>query len=160
MNRPVGWTIEEDATLKRMADGGASAGDIGIALNKSRNAVCGRAWRLGLTLHGAKKPGGKVRLRKAQPRPVGVKKIKLAPRVQPTALPLAEALPMTVEAPLPVNAVSWADLRDDCCKWPVGSMFCGAKAMPRKPYCPQHTYESRQTVSPPRGARKPTPRYW
>lgn len=165
----LGWTAEDDAKLKQLATEGASAGEIGERMGRSRNSICGRAWRLGVTLRGAKKPGGKTRLRKDRPNRQYVQKVKLTPRVQPAPqvaapqpLPLAEALPVATLAPLPASAVSWDNLQDGCCKWPVGSMFCGAVAMPRKPYCPQHTYESKQALAPPREARRPVPRarYW
>jgi GcrA cell cycle regulator len=39
------WTAEEDATLVRRIGEGASATQIGIELNRSRNAVCGRVHR-------------------------------------------------------------------------------------------------------------------
>jgi hypothetical protein len=39
------WTAEEDGTLVRRIGEGASATQIGIELNRSRNAVCGRVHR-------------------------------------------------------------------------------------------------------------------
>lgn len=40
-----GWTAEEDAILVRRIGEGASATQIGLELNRSRNAVCGRIHR-------------------------------------------------------------------------------------------------------------------
>lgn len=157
------WTEEDDAALKRLAAEGASAREIGDALGRGRNSICGRAWRLGITLSGMKKPGGKPR--KVRPR---VPKLKLVPRVQlqqtqqpRVVLPLAEALPVEA-AFIPPSPVTWEGLHEGCCKWPVGDLFCGEAAMPRKPYCERHAGMGTQALSRPREVRRPVSRqrYW
>lgn len=50
------WTAEEDATLVRMLEKGASATQVGIELGRSRNAVCGRIHRKNLQpIHNVKR---------------------------------------------------------------------------------------------------------
>lgn len=44
------WTDEQQATLERMAQDGATAKEIGVILGFSRSAVCGRAGRTGVSL--------------------------------------------------------------------------------------------------------------
>lgn len=63
MNKPT-WTKEEDALLTKLwGDGKLSAPEIGRKVGRNKNAVIGRAHRLGL---GRKKSGGSKPGRKAK----------------------------------------------------------------------------------------------
>lgn len=46
------WTEEEDRILADMAREGASGSEVGLRLGRSRNAIMGRAHRLGIRFHG------------------------------------------------------------------------------------------------------------
>jgi hypothetical protein len=163
MSKANGWAMEDDAMLRSMAANGASAADIGERLGRSRNSVCGRAWRLGVALRGVLKSGGKERLvGKKRPRP-RVAKVRLAPRVAQPVVEEAAVTPPTKLVTVPADAVSWDALKDGCCKWPIEGMFCGAVAMPRKSYCPQHTYQSKAApavVPTMPKQRRAVGRYW
>ncbi len=95
------------AELARLWEQGLSTGDIGRQLGVSKNAVVGKAHRLGLT-------GRPSPIKRTSPKP---KKEKQA---------------------------SLVDLGPSCCRWPIGDPrdagfhFCGKKAIPGKPYCPEH----------------------
>lgn len=134
------WGNEDDANLRKLARSGLSAGQIAVKLERTRNAVCGRAWRLNIHLHGTSEGKPRVQKVKLKPRVMAVKRF-----VAPSA-PLVDP-PTNVEA-RESNPVSLLDLQDGMCKWPVGDFFCGAVALPRRPYCMQHTYVSHHTEQP------------
>lgn len=137
------WAQEDDDRLTSMAASGASGADIAKALQRSRNAVLGRGWRLGISFSGERKPGGKTRqLAVNGVRKPRVAKRQLFPRVVYTEPVSVQAVPPANDSTAP--PVTLYDLEEGMCKWPVGTMFCGCKAMPRKPYCPQHQYTSKQ----------------
>ena len=83
----MSWTDERIATLTKMWEGGATASQIADELGGvSRNAVIGKAHRLGL---------------KARPSPVKANEPKPAApvRKEPEARPAAKAAPSTRPAP-------------------------------------------------------------
>ena len=87
----MAWTDERIATLKKMWEGGSTASQIADELGGvSRNAVIGKAHRLGL---------------KSRPSPVkAAKKKKAAPKPKPAAKPVAKkAAPRPVPAPAPAK---------------------------------------------------------
>lgn len=49
MTMPTKWTAERDAELRRLLAAGRSGSQVGEALGVSRNAIIGRATRLGIT---------------------------------------------------------------------------------------------------------------
>jgi GcrA cell cycle regulator len=140
------WGEKEDGALRAGVLGGKSAKDVADEMGISRNAVLGRAWRLGLNFSGERKPRGKTRqLAVNGVRRPRVPKVKLAPRVPtPAAVAALETFTAPPEPQQPVG-VTLMDLEEGMCKWPVGDLFCGCKAMRGKPYCPQHTYLSKLT---------------
>ena len=121
------WTTEHIAALRSSWAIGLSSAQIAKALGVTRNAVIGKAWRLGLAdrrvMRKARKPRPEHR-RVAKPRP--------AP------------------APAPCKSVCRPlfDLADDQCRWVVDTeefLFCGAPiAGERRPYCARHMQESRR----------------
>ena len=54
--RPVAWTSESDAALRRMWSEGSTGGDIARTIGTTRNAVMGRIHRLGLSGQGGSVP--------------------------------------------------------------------------------------------------------
>ncbi len=87
----MSWTEERTATLKRMWESGATATEIAKELGDvSRNAVIGKAHRLGL---------------KARPSPVkAAEKKKAAPKAKPAPKKKAEPAPAPAAAPAPAPA--------------------------------------------------------
>jgi GcrA cell cycle regulator len=156
------WNDETIVRLRTLWNEGLSTAEIGRRIGVSKNAVVGKAHRLGLP---------------ARPSPIrrdasGV----TAPRVQmprrvvgPTLPPLAASLPVADDvrqdvplptrpaaaasvgvsapaaaAPAPVRAVPPRSSRFAACCWPLGEpgtksfRFCDAEALSGKPYCADH----------------------
>ncbi len=111
------WSHEMDATLTVLAGEGLSGGAIACALGMTRNAIIGRARRMGITLHGRPAVGGW----KTRPRP-----LPSAPRPKPAPKAVAPVAPVSV-APEPLLKPLW-ELEPTDCKWPYGEenyRFCG-----------------------------------
>ena len=166
----MSWTDERIDQLKQLWEKGLTASQIAdkLAGGISRNAVIGKAHRLGL---------------KARPSPVksgeGVLVIETSVEVRPAAAaaaPVAEApRPKTVAArPAAAPATSSSgktsllDLSDKICKWPIGHPgepdfhFCGKPAQATFPYCGEHCAVAYQAQLPRRdrpggGGRPPFP---
>ena len=121
------WTEERLEKLKSLWDKGLSISQIGEALGVSRNAIAGKAHRMGLP---------------KRPSP-----ISKATAEKETPAPVAEPerdLPLRLE----LRKLEWS--RSKCC-WPSGDpkhngfSFCGAQIVPGKPYCLEHCQEAYTT---------------
>lgn len=110
------WNDERIEELKALWAEGLTTGEIGKRLGVSKNAVVGKAHRLGL-----------------QGRPSPIKRDR-QPR-QATA-----AAKKGVDA----KVRSVVDLSVHTCRWPIGDPrepgfhFCGEPSIPNKPYCAKH----------------------
>lgn len=108
------WTLERVAELERLWATGATTAEIGRKLNVSKNAVVGKTHRLGL-------PG--------RPSPI---KRGVAKPAKAVSLPPQPQRPTVVKYHGPP------------CQWPFGDPgtedfhFCGAPAIPERPYCDEH----------------------
>lgn len=161
------WSDVDIYTLRKMAADRHSASEIATAIGGglTRNAVIGKAHRLGISLSGVSgKPGpratrgvpspqgGSASRRNASPRgptaPREPKKVEAAAPVAEThAMRLArvEELRIGFEAIAAPDrpAVPLLDLKFGQCRYPLGDPrhedfgFCGAHAG-LKPYCPTH----------------------
>ena len=104
----MSWTEERTATLKRMWEGGSTATEIAKELGEvSRNAVIGKAHRLGLKSRPSpvKSAEKKAPASKAKPAP----KKKAAPAPTPAAAPKPAA--PKCPASLPRGSCTSADVR-------------------------------------------------
>jgi len=141
----VAWTKERVELLKRLHADGLSfsqiAGELG---NVTRNAVIGKARRLGLELRGHRPRGPDTKPRK-QSRVVstitGTWITKATPRPAPAVAPAPE--PFVV--PLSLNPVTlWERNDPQQCQWLVGEgLYCGdpridQRARSRCLYCKGH----------------------
>lgn len=108
------WNDERIELLKSLWAEGLTTGEIGKRLGVSKNAVVGKAHRLGL---------------KGRPSPIkrsGKAAKAEAPPKQPDPVP------------------SLVDLAAHTCRWPIGDPreagfhFCGKPALTGKPYCGEH----------------------
>ena len=134
------WTNERVAELMRLWEAGRSASEIGRLLGVSKNSVVGKAHRMKL---------------KARPSPIKrgaspqVRRVPVAPLAKPVvpapAAPKVEAPQAAAPAPAPRPARSVARAgKGPNCLWPIGDPgdqdfhFCGAPAVPGKPYCDEH----------------------
>ncbi len=122
------WSPEEDKKFRAMWLEGKSASQISRALSgRTRNAVLGRVFRLGLPQRvspiGAPRPKAVVAAARAKPQP--------APVVEP-------------EDPGPMKPpITTIELRDHHCKWPYDARgddyhYCGQPPKDDRPFCPYH----------------------
>jgi GcrA cell cycle regulator len=153
------WTAEAVEDLKKLALQGKSASHISAALGVgSRNAVIGKASRIGIKLSGG---GGASGRGKGPPRAA---RLQLAPAN--TTRPSAEAQPSGAAAArdlqLPPNdggvagksfavveigemrRLQFEDIRDSACRWPLGDprsgdfAYCGLTPVGGQSYCAGH----------------------
>lgn len=141
------WTAEQDETLANLLKAGDTARKIGLVVGKSRNAVIGRAHRLGLHF---KNPVGFQRKktvakdptrtsgRVSQPAHGFFRAVKLVrPRMGPMPAPV-----IPDHEPEP-RMVALMDLRAGDCRYPLGDPrdaafgFCGHPTESSS-YCPFH----------------------
>ena len=144
----MGWTDEQVEELKRLWDKGLTTGEIGKALGVSKNAVVGKAHRLGLN---------------SRPSPIRRgdedKAISTEALTQSTPSDKKKAIKGTAAkktAEKEKNKLFTVnDLTSSSCRWPIGDPkdedfhFCGKEALPDKPYCAEHAaiaYVSAKTL--------------
>ena len=141
----MGWTDEQVEELKQLWEKGLTTGEIGKALGVSKNAVVGKAHRLGL--NGRPSP---IRRNEEE---------ETAPAEEKESVP---EKPKSKSATAPKNAVKEKaklftvnDLTAHSCRWPIGDPkdedfhFCGKETLPDKPYCAEHAaiaYVSAKTL--------------
>ena len=132
------WTEERVAELMRLWEAGRSASEIGRLLGVSKNSVVGKAHRMKLKARPSPiKRGGSPSVRRTPVAPIA----KPAVQVQPAPKPV-EARP-AAQAPVR-RPVARANGKGPNCLWPIGDPgdqdfhFCGAPAVPGKPYCDEH----------------------
>ena len=120
------WTDERLEELKKLWAQGLSISQIGEALGVSRNAIAGKAHRMGLP---------------KRPSPISKPKAE-KPKVEPVVE--EQDLPLRLE----LRQLVWS--RSKCC-WPTGDpkkngfKFCGDTVVPGKPYCLPHCKEAYTT---------------
>ena len=116
----MSWTDERIATLKKMWEGGSTASQIADELGGvSRNAVIGKAHRLGL---------------KSRPSPVkAAEKKKPAPKPKPAAKPaVKKAAPRPVASPAPTPAPAPAPAQASAQPAPRPDAAIPSQPMPNK----------------------------
>ena len=116
------WDEKQLEKLKKLWDEGLPITKIGLELGVSRNAIAGKAHRLGLPKRNSpiSKSGDP---RKNQ---------------DVSNLETSKELPLKIS----LREVEWS--RNRCC-WPIGDpklpgfSFCGTSIMPGRPYCEEHS---------------------
>lgn len=130
------WPVEHDVVLTRLRAEGYSSSQIATELWRefrttySRNAVIGRASRLGLV---CRKPAAAPRMPPAprKPRDKIVSRVSLPPQ-EPATLRCVEIDP---------RHLSLIELESNDCRWPYGDgpfTFCGHPKFQDGPYCGAH----------------------
>jgi GcrA cell cycle regulator len=134
------WTTERIALLKNGIDAGLSCGQIAREIGVSRNAVIGKANRLGLSRFkgaAARQLEQAGTRRNAHPRIV----------TQHWILRALWAKPQFACVDVPndsANRCTLFELQQWHCRWPLGDPtsenfgFCGNKLVDGLPYCPAH----------------------
>lgn len=157
------WTAERVEKLKQLWKEGLSGARIAAAIGcDSRSAVIGKVHRLGLSgrITTSRKAMSE---RQSQNRRVQNR----ATRVQ-TVAALLQSAPLPIPPASDVATVSFADLEDHHCRWPVGDPrqagfgFCGCPKVSGLPYCEGHAKRAFQAPDPHRPnhnvAERRTPR--
>jgi len=143
----MSWTPERISDLEKLWAEGHSTAEIGRRMGVSKNAVVGKAHRLGLPSRQSP-----IDAKRRAPR-------KPATRAKPAARRVAA--PAEPKAPAPAAAAPAAPPRKKpvrkhsgpSCQWPFGDPrlpgfhFCGAPAEPGKPYCDEHCAMAYNRVS-------------
>ena len=139
----MAWTEERVEKLKELWDKGLSASQIAkeLAEGVTRNAVIGKAHRMGLA---------------SRPSPVKAKKAATAEK-KPAPKPAVRKRKAS-------DKVTLLDLTERMCKWPIGHPneegfhFCGKRSAPSFPYCAEHCAEAYQTPQPKKRSNRSTNR--
>jgi GcrA cell cycle regulator len=149
------WTTERVALLKNGIAAGLSCAQIAREIGVSRNAVIGKANRLGLSrvksataavLRDARYAGssGRGRTQRAGV-PNGARTRHAASQRTLRAVWAKPESFLDLEAPQPgANRCSLLELQQWHCRWPMGDPasenfgFCGCKPAGDLPYCPEH----------------------
>lgn len=144
------WTEATIETLRRLALEGKSASVIAAAIGApSRNAVIGKANRIGIklsgNLHGSARAPQSVA---ARPRRPAIARTDLAPwkRAAVPALPRErKAAWLFAEAEVgDMLKVGFEEIGEGACRWPVGDpvsedfVYCGVQIAKGRPYCAGH----------------------
>lgn len=135
------WPQERVDQLLKLISEGYSAGVIGQQLGLTRNAVIGKAHRLGLVVGGSKEPG-KTKKRVARPR---------VPSQKPQRFRTVDAWQAALRAAdvVPLH-LSLFDIERGQCRYPFGDgpfTFCGCKTLEGSSYCDPHHQLSHTTVT-------------
>ncbi|MSO69112.1 MAG: global cell cycle regulator GcrA-like protein [Alphaproteobacteria bacterium] len=115
------WTVERIAEVTKLWNLGLTTAEIGRLVGVSKNAIVGKAHRLGLP-----------------PRPSPIKREARTPRptVRHEHRHVERTSPPAVHLVISTNGAT--------CKWPSGHPgepefdFCGQPAVEGKPYCAEH----------------------
>jgi len=157
------WTEERVELLKKLWADGLSASRIAAELGGiTRNAVIGKAHRLGLSGRAKSPASGAPRPRKLRVhvlRPTraavqGANALVLAYETEPEPVPADNVIPLTQRRTL-------LELNEDTCRWPIGDpatenfFFCGGKPVTGLPYCAYHARVAYQPLADRRRDRRP-----
>jgi GcrA cell cycle regulator len=141
MPQPPGpWTGDLINEMRTLRAAGYNAREIAILLghNLTRNAVIGKAWRLGLNWgrseRSERKPAVASTPRPTPPRPP---KPPAPPPSPPQPRPQPQAAPL-------MRRLHLVELEPHHCRWPIGDphqpgfFFCANDKDGSSPYCPRH----------------------
>jgi GcrA cell cycle regulator len=135
----MSWTPERIDLLRGLLAGGATASQAGKALGATRNAIIGKAHRMGFAMRSQNTGGFRERAPVKAARPP--RNTPPKPRSGPTRAPRVTPGEMRTIA-LICEPVGLLDLLPTSCRWPVaedgGHLFCGARMAGDGPYCDGH----------------------
>ncbi|MFN3233491.1 MAG: GcrA family cell cycle regulator [Alphaproteobacteria bacterium] len=147
----MSWTDDRVEILQKLWKKGHSASQIAEELGGvTRNAVIGKAHRLGLSSRPSPVKKTTEAAKKGKPAPAKTK-AKAKAKKKPEAKPVADEKP---------EIVTILSLTERMCKWPVGHPgeeefhFCGRKSMSGQPYCTYHAAMAYQAPQPRKDRRR------
>ena len=142
----MAWTHERIERLKTLWEEGHTASRIAAELGEvTRNAVIGKAHRLGLS--------GRMASKKTNTG-VSIIKKKISSTFNQKIIDIA---PLSDE---PMNPTSFFDIKDGLCRWPLGEpedidfKFCGRNTDEGFVYCKSHYKQAYQPLSKIRERKK------
>lgn len=155
-----GWTEETTGTMVKLWGEGLSATIIAERISApSRNAVIGKAYRMGLAERATH-----------QRRPMRPRPKRQAPRIKPKATSSPLSLLRHDPTPLPppyvtdIPRVSILMVENHHCRWVCADftsmeapMYCGCKSMTGLPYCENH---ARRAFALPEASKRPNATAW
>lgn len=147
----MSWTPERIGELEKLWAEGLSTAEIGRQLGVSKNAVVGKAHRLGLPGRqspiDAKRRAAKKAAAKPRTAPVARKPAPTRPQAR---RPEPQQAAASAPPPRPKRKTKHSG---PACQWPFGDPrlpgfhFCGEPAVPGKPYCDEHCARAYNRVS-------------
>ena len=154
----MSWTDERIELLRRSWESGMTASQIAETLGEgvSRNAVIGKAHRLGLQARPSPVKGGDADV------PVATVEVAAAV-VKPDPVPRPTLPRKTARPAAKPSRTTLLDLSEKVCKWPIGHPgevdfhFCGKPSKPGFPYCSDHCAIAYQAQLPRRDRSRPPP---
>ncbi len=157
----MAWTDERIAQLKAGWEGGMTASQIAEQLGEvTRNAVIGKAHRLGLESRPSPVKGGEA----VAEAPATSAAPVAAPSAAPTAAPAPKPAARPARGSTKIAKTTLLDLNEKVCKWPIGHPgetdfhFCGKPSQASFPYCTEHCLQAYQAQLPRRDRdRRPPP---
>nr|WP_310522224.1 GcrA family cell cycle regulator [Polymorphobacter sp.] len=167
----MAWTDERIAQLKAGWEGGMTASQIAEQLGEgvTRNAVIGKAHRLGLEARPSPVKAGEDTAATPAPAPSPISATPSSSPPPAAATPIASTAAARPLAKKPVRSGKAAkttllDLNEKICKWPIGHPgdadfhFCGKPSQAGFPYCTEHCLLAYQAQLPRRDRdRRPPP---
>jgi GcrA cell cycle regulator len=161
------WTDDAIEALKKLALEGRSASVIAAELGApSRNAVIGKANRIGVRLN------GDGRAEASGARPLGVRRASRAGDGEAptrTRVPSRKTWPFIASAIGDMRRITFDDIRGQVCRWPLGDplsadfAYCGLNAAEGASYCAGHRHLAYQPPKPglrSRGWGGSSPSHW
>ncbi len=145
----MGWTPELIKDLKKLWKKGLTTGEIGRLIGMSKNAVVGKAHRLGLESRPSPIRREKVEVPKVKKSTAPVSKHVVSMEKQEKESQAVQLNTDKLSKPSKKNGkvkgVKLVDLKPTSCRWPEGDPkdpdfhFCGKEALPGKSYCEEHS---------------------
>lgn len=154
------WSVESTTQLRALVADGLSAGKISDIMDISRNAVAGKAHRLGIKLLGQDRKPRKVAATPARPAGASnndrkvtqtIKRVAAKPAAPAPILEVTEAVDPPPEVVPADQRKTLHELTAETCRWPIGDPmhadfhFCGASPKGGAPYCASHSRMAYET---------------
>jgi len=160
----MSWTDARIDLLRTSWEQGMTASQIAELLGEgvSRNAVIGKAHRLGLQARPSPVKGGDANIAQVITESVAmpVTTPTATTPVRATAVPARKPRPATTAKPAHTTLL---DLSEKVCKWPIGHPgdtdfhFCGKPSATGFPYCMEHCAVAYQAQQPRRDRNRNPP---